>query len=79
MAAQTLAANGAKVYITGRRKDVLDQSVAAHGTPEATGNSGGSLHALQMDVSTKESIQAAVAAISAEEKYVNMYAPPFLV
>ena len=70
--AQTLASNGAKVYITGRRLDVLQQSASIHGTPEALGNSGGSLHALQMDISVKESIQNATTQIKANDEYVNM-------
>ena len=47
MISQALVANGAKVYITGRRQEVLDQTVKTYG------DGPGSLHALQGDVSTK--------------------------
>ncbi|KAM0715035.1 hypothetical protein Q7P37_009500 [Cladosporium fusiforme] len=48
MITQALVANGAKVYITGRRQEVLESTVKAY-------NSGpGSLHALPGDVSNKE-------------------------
>ncbi|KAM0793020.1 hypothetical protein ACM66B_000511 [Microbotryomycetes sp. NB124-2] len=47
-----LATNGAKVYIVGRRKDKLDAAVAQF---KSTGN-GGSLVALQGDVSSKDSV-----------------------
>ncbi|KAK7048176.1 NAD(P)-binding protein [Favolaschia claudopus] len=46
-----LAANGAKVYITGRRKDVLDKVVAARDKTK------GEMIAVQMDVTDRESIQ----------------------
>jgi NADP-dependent 3-hydroxy acid dehydrogenase YdfG len=32
MATQALAANGARVYITGRRKEVLDNAVKTYGS-----------------------------------------------
>jgi NAD(P)-dependent dehydrogenase (short-subunit alcohol dehydrogenase family) len=51
MAARTLAANGAKVYIVGRRKALLDKVVK-----ENTGLSG-TLVAVEGDVGTKESLQ----------------------
>lgn len=48
MISQALVANGAKVYITGRRQEVLDKSVKTYG------DGPGSLHAIQGDVSTKD-------------------------
>ncbi|KAK5117585.1 hypothetical protein LTR62_005007 [Meristemomyces frigidus] len=48
MITQALVANGAKVYITGRREQVLEDTVRQYNT------GAGSLHALPGDVSTKE-------------------------
>lgn len=48
MIAQALQSNGAKVYITGRRAEVLEQTVKRHSTGP------GSLEALPGDVSTKD-------------------------
>lgn len=62
--AQALAANGVKVYITGRRADKLKETEMQH-------ESGGSIVALQMDVTDKASIEAGVAVIAKQEKCVN--------
>ncbi|KAK0197858.1 hypothetical protein F5146DRAFT_1218561 [Armillaria mellea] len=50
--AKTFAANGAKVYITGRRLDVLENAV-----PSVTGVPG-SIVPLQMDVTNEENVKA---------------------
>ncbi|KAG7530910.1 hypothetical protein FFLO_04733 [Filobasidium floriforme] len=63
-----LAANGAKVYITGRRAEVLQQAVET-ATPKS-GN--GSVHAVQGDAATKEGIEKMVTEISSKEKYINV-------
>ncbi|KAK0245076.1 hypothetical protein EDD85DRAFT_4539 [Armillaria nabsnona] len=50
--AKTFAANGAKVYITGRRLDVLEKAAASvTGVP-------GSMIPLQMDVTDEEAVEA---------------------
>ncbi|KAI1358106.1 NAD(P)-binding protein [Xylaria arbuscula] len=72
MIAQTLAANGAKVYITGRRADVLETSARLHGARDKLGESGGEILPLVMDVTDKESIKGAVAHIEAREGYLNI-------
>lgn len=48
MISQALVANGAKVYITGRRQEVLDKTVQLYNTGP------GSLHSIVGDVSSKE-------------------------
>lgn len=48
MISQALVANGAKVYITGRRQEVLDKTVKLYNTGP------GSLHSIVGDVSSKE-------------------------
>lgn len=61
--AKALAASGAKkVYILARRKEILDEAAEAHE----------SLHPLVCDVGSKESLQAAVDAITKESGYVNL-------
>ena len=62
--AKALAANGVKVYVTGRRADKLKDAETQH-------PSGGSIIAVQMDVTDKESIQAGVDTIAKNEKFVN--------
>lgn len=56
MIAQGLATNGAKVYITGRRKEVL--SGRADSVKGKLGDKGGQIIPLQMDVTNKDSILA---------------------
>lgn len=64
--AKALAANGAKVYVTGRRADKLKSA-------ELTDSkSGGSILGLQMDVTDKDSIAAGVKVISSKEKHINL-------
>ncbi|KAI8959176.1 NAD(P)-binding protein [Daldinia sp. FL1419] len=72
MITQTLAANGAKVYITGRRADVLETSARIHGSPERLGPLGGSIIPIVMDITSKESIKSVVAEISQKEEFVNV-------
>jgi len=60
MMAKGFAANGAKVYIGGRRKEVVDK-VAAESAKDA---GPGKIIALALDVTDKESIENAVKVIS---------------
>ncbi|TXT13284.1 hypothetical protein VHUM_00651 [Vanrija humicola] len=68
--ALALAENGAKVYITGRRPEPLDEAVAAFAARKD--ESGGAIVAVQADVSTKEGIKKLVAAVGEKEKFVNL-------
>ncbi|KAK3670867.1 hypothetical protein LTR78_009311 [Recurvomyces mirabilis] len=64
--AKALAANGVKVYITGRRVEKLKDAEMQDSS------SGGSITGLQMDVTDKDSIKAGVTEISGKEKCVNL-------
>ncbi|RYP03281.1 hypothetical protein DL764_005243 [Monosporascus ibericus] len=70
--AQALAANGAKVYITGRRLEVLETTARIHGAPEKLGPQGGSIIPIVMDVTSKDSIKGVVDHITQTEGYVNL-------
>lgn len=71
MCAQTLAAQGAKVYITGRRKEVIEKSAKIHGG-EALNGTGGSIIPLQMDQNDKDSILNAVKTVKEADGYLNI-------
>ena len=58
--------NGVKVYITGRRLEKIKDAETQDSS------SGGSITAIQMDVTSKESIQEFVKTISEKEKYINL-------
>ncbi|GAA5861271.1 hypothetical protein JCM8547_008540 [Rhodosporidiobolus lusitaniae] len=62
MATQALAANGARVYITGRRQEVLDNAVQTHST-----GIEGEIIALPGDVTKKEDIKRWVEEIKSRE------------
>ncbi|KAH6974484.1 hypothetical protein BKA56DRAFT_645576 [Ilyonectria sp. MPI-CAGE-AT-0026] len=70
--AQALAANGAKVYITGRRQEVLETSARIHGSPDKIGSSGGKIVPLVLDVTNKDSIKSGVDHITKTDGYVNV-------
>ncbi|KAH7092845.1 short-chain dehydrogenase [Auriculariales sp. MPI-PUGE-AT-0066] len=61
MIAQGLAVNGAKVYIAGRRKDVLERAIAE------VGKGSGDIIPIVLDVTDKQSIANAVNEIEARE------------
>ncbi|KAJ3976364.1 hypothetical protein EV361DRAFT_968793 [Lentinula raphanica] len=61
MIAKGLAANGAKVYITGRRADVLQRVV------DSASKDDGKIYALPMDVTSKDSILQAKKEIETKE------------
>ena len=61
MIAQALITNGAKVYITGRRQEVLENTVKTYNTGP------GSLHALPGDISTREGAIQLAKDLSAKE------------
>ncbi|KAH7007624.1 hypothetical protein EDB80DRAFT_577439 [Ilyonectria destructans] len=70
--AQALAANGAKVYITGRRQEVLETSARIHGSSDKIGSSGGKIVPLVLDVTNKDSIKSGVDHITKTDGYVNV-------
>lgn len=66
MMAKTLTVNGAKkVYILGRRLEVLKKAALEHP----------SLSPIQCDVTSKEALQSAVDQITAECGYINLLVP----
>jgi len=67
MATQTLATNGAKVYITGRTKEKLDTVVETYGKDIA-----GSIIAIPADVSTKDGVKSLYDEISSREKTLDI-------
>ncbi|KAL8658017.1 MAG: hypothetical protein Q9226_001351 [Calogaya cf. arnoldii] len=69
---QALAINGCKVYITGRRLDVLETTARIHGSPDKLGPQGGSIIPIVMDVTCKESIKGVVDHITTTEGYLNL-------
>lgn len=68
MATQVLAANGAKVYITGRRMDALENAAKSH-NPE---DGGQIIPAGPCDVTKKDQIESLVKEISKKEKHIDL-------
>lgn len=65
MAAQVLAANGARVYITGRREEALKKGAESH---DPRGYGGEMIPCGPCDVTSKESLQKLVEEIESKEK-----------
>jgi NAD(P)-dependent dehydrogenase (short-subunit alcohol dehydrogenase family) len=70
MISQALAANGAKVYITGRRMEVLENAAKSH----APGSySGGEIIPIgPCDVTKKEDLESLVTQLSEKEKSIHL-------
>ncbi|KAF2809488.1 NAD(P)-binding protein [Mytilinidion resinicola] len=66
MAAQALAANGAKVYIIGRRLEALEKAARFHEPDQ------GKIIPLACDVTKKEDLAKLYEEISRKEKYINL-------
>jgi len=69
MITQALAANGARVYITGRRKEVLDNAVKNHAP---TSGEGQIIAVGPCDVTKKDDLEKLVAEISGKEKSIDL-------
>ncbi|KAK4575116.1 hypothetical protein LTR86_000968 [Recurvomyces mirabilis] len=74
MAAQALAANGAKVYIVGRRIEALKAAAKSHHpSSEQEGGSGGEIVPLgPCDVTKKDELEKIVKEVEGKEGYINM-------
>jgi len=66
MAAQALSANGAKVYITGRRIEALERAAKSHEPDQ------GEIIPIACDVTKKEDLAKLYERISKQEKYINL-------
>jgi hypothetical protein len=76
--AEGYVANGAKVYITGRRLDVLQSTAAEINRDFAEMAGSGEVVALQGDVSTKASVQLLAEDLARRETKVGCDAPSFV-
>ncbi|OCF58922.1 hypothetical protein L486_03415 [Kwoniella mangroviensis CBS 10435] len=70
MMAEGFVTNGAKVYITGRREEVLDKTVKE--VRESCSHKGGSISSIQGDVSTKDGVRQIAEIISSREEKVDV-------
>lgn len=69
MAAQALAANGAKVYTIGRRKEALEKAASSHSPDQYDGQI---IPCSPCDVTSKKDIEALVKEISSKENHINL-------
>jgi len=73
MAAQALSANGAKVYITGRRKEVLDQARAVHHPDKQHEDIRGEIVPIgPTDVRSKDDLQKLMKEIESKEGFLSL-------
>ena len=63
---------GAKVYITGRRMDALENAARKH-SPESDESSGSIIPIGPCDVTSKKSIEDLVSHVEAKEKYLSLF------
>jgi len=70
MCTQALAANGAKVYITGRRKEVLEKAAAEHSPPHSSG--GQIIPIGPCDVTSKTDLSNLVSELSNKESHLDL-------
>jgi len=68
MATQALAANGAKVYITSRRQEVLENAAQTH-SPDSAGEI---IPIGPCDVTNKDDLERLTADLEAKEKYLTL-------
>lgn len=74
MATQALSANGARVYITGRRAEVLEKAAKEH-SPQSKSNpklNGEIIPIGDIDVTSKDDLEKLVKQIEAKEKFVSV-------
>lgn len=73
MATQALAANGAKVYITGRRMEVLENAAKEHSPDSSQTNLNGQIIPIgPCDVTSKAELEKLVADLESKEKYLSL-------
>ncbi|EXJ84706.1 hypothetical protein A1O3_05376 [Capronia epimyces CBS 606.96] len=73
MAAQALAANGAKVYITSRRKEVLENAAQKHSPQSGDSNLDGQIIPIgPCDVTKKSDLDRITAELESKEKYLSL-------
>ncbi|KAF2722458.1 NAD(P)-binding protein [Polychaeton citri CBS 116435] len=72
MITQALAANGAKVYIVGRRVEALENAAKTH-CPKQSGQGHGEIIPLgPCDVTSKDDLERIVTELGEKEKYINL-------
>lgn len=73
MATQALSANGAKVYITGRRTEALDRAAKEHSPQRHSDSTCGQITPIgPTDVRSKDDLQQLVKEIEAKEGYLSL-------